>query len=144
MLKYLLDSNIVSESSKPFPNKNVIETLGKKRNECCISTVTYFEMLHGGLRLDDGKRKERLMAYLNETVIPFYNQIPYDSTAAKVHAQIVSKLEKVGKNMPFQDSIIASIALANDLILVTRNIKDFENAVSKCSLKIENWFDVSY
>lgn len=141
MLKYLLDSNIVSESSKPYPNKNVIETLTKKRNECCICTVTYFEMLHGVLRLDEGKRKERLMAYLNETVLPFYNQIPYDSNAAEMHAQIVSDLEKVGKTMPFQDSIIAAIAMANDLVLVTRNVKDFENAVSECSLKMENWFE---
>jgi predicted nucleic acid-binding protein len=141
MAKYLLDSNIISEPSKPIPTERVLELLNQNRRDSVISTVSYFEMLHGILILPEGKRKERLIAYLEETVVPFYDFIPFDTNSAKMNAKVVSKLESKGKPMPILDSLIASTTLANDLILVTRNIKDFAPVQEYFPLKIENWFD---
>ncbi len=140
MKKYLLDSNIVSEPTKPVPNQSVLDLIERNRFSCSMCSVSYFEMLHGVLRLPDGRRKERLMAFLNEVVFPFYDFLPYDMKAARIHAEMLSKLEKSGKPVPFQDSIIAAVAIANDLVLVTRNTKDFQNIADECPLKIENWF----
>lgn len=125
MAVYLLDSNIISEPSKPKPNLKVLDLLTTKRNVSVISTVSYFEMFHGILTLPNGKRKERLAAYLAETVVPFYTFIPYDFAAAEAHAKITAKLEPVGKPIPLVDSQIAAIAPSKNLILVTRNVKDF-------------------
>lgn len=141
MAKYLLDSNIVSEPSKPNPVEKVLNLIERNRTISQISTVTYFEMLHGILILPDGKRKERLFAYLEETVVPYYSFISYDFDAAKINAEIISKLESVGNPIPFADSQIASIALSKDLIIATRNVKDFAPIQKYFPLKIENWFD---
>lgn len=141
MLKYLLDSNIISEPSKPEPNRKIIELLKENSDFSAISTVSYFEMLHGILILPDGKRKERLMSYLNEAVVPFYSFLAYDFDAALANAKILAKLESVGRPIPFGDSQIASIALSKGLILVTRNVKDFVPICDLFPLRIENWFD---
>ena len=78
-----------------------------------ISTVTYFEMLHGILILPDGKRKERLMAYLEETVVPFYSFLSYDFEAAKMNAQIIAKLEPADRKTALSSSHIAELITTN-------------------------------
>lgn len=140
-MKYLLDSNIVSEPSKPVPNEKVLEKLSANRKDCVISTVSFFEMLHGVLILPEGRRKQRLLTYLNEAVEPFYKFLSYDLNASKVQAEITAKLEAIGRPTPYADTQIASIAIANELILVTRNVKDFASIKDNFNLQIENWFE---
>ena len=141
MATYLLDSNIVSEPSKPMPSRKVLEKLAANRSLSVISAVSYFEMLYGVLALPDGKRKDRLGAYLTETVVPFYDFVPYDFDCAKMNAKVIAKLESAGKPIPVIDSQIASIALAKGLVLVTRNVKDFAPVREFFPLEIENWFE---
>ena len=141
MKKYLLDSNILSEPSKPVSNEHVVNLLKENRKDSTVSVLSYFEMLHGVLVLPDGKRKERLMAYLEETVVPFYDFLSFDFECAKMNAEVTAKMESVGKPLPVIDSQIASIALAKNLILVTRNVKDFAPIQEYFPLKIENWFE---
>ena len=140
MKKYLLDSNIISEPAKPAPNKQVLMLLTQNRQDSALAAISYFELLHGILILPDGKRKERLIAYLDETVVPFYEFVSFDFESARINAQITAKLESLGRPLPIIDSQIASIALAHNLILVTRNIKDFAAIQQYFPLKIENWF----
>jgi tRNA(fMet)-specific endonuclease VapC len=54
------------------------------------------------------------------------------------HARERARLSKIGKTLAFADGQIASIAAANDLILVTNNVADFQYFDN---LKIDNWFD---
>lgn len=141
-MKYLLDSNIVSEPSKPIQNEKVIKLIEENREDSAIATVSFFEMLHGVLVLPEGKRKQSLKEYLEKTIVPFYDFLSYDIVSARIQAELSAKLQSIGKLTPYQDTQIASIAIANNLILVTRNIKDFENIVKVSNLKIENWFEI--
>lgn len=141
MKKYLLDSNILSEPSKPNPSENVVNLLKENRKVAAVCVLTYFEMFYGLLTMPDGKKKKILMDYLEETVVPFFDFLTFDFECAKANAQIVAKLESVGKPLPIIDSQIASVAITNDLILVTRNTKDFAPIQKFFPLKIENWFD---
>lgn len=141
-MKYLLDSNIVSEPSKPIQNEKVIKLIEENRENSVIATVSFFEMLHGVLVLPEGKRKKSLREYLEKTIVPFYDFLSYDILAARIQAELSAKLQSIGKLTPYQDTQIASIAIANKLILVTRNVKDFENIVKVSKLKIENWFEM--
>jgi tRNA(fMet)-specific endonuclease VapC len=52
-----------------------------------------------------------------------------------------AKLEKLGKLTQLDDSMIAAIALANHMVLVTRNAKHFEAIQEVSDLQVENWFD---
>ena len=135
-LKFLLDTNILSEPARPIPNANVLHQLDIHKSEVAVSTVVIHELLHGCLRLPESKRREYLRNYIYESVLnlPIFD---YDLKAAQWHAQERVRLSQIGKTPAFVDGQIASIAYSNNLILVTNNVADFEffNGLS-----IENWF----
>jgi len=135
-LKYLLDTNILSEPARPVPNANVLHKLDIHKSEIAVSSVVIHELLHGCLRLPESKRREYLWNYIHESVLNL-PVLDYDLKAAQWHAQERSRLSKIGKTPAFVDSQIASIAYCNNLILVTNNISDFEFFNG---LIVENWF----
>ena len=138
--RFLLDSNLISELSKPQPNANVLTNIQRFEPLCAISAITLQEALFGVELLPDGSRKNRLKEYV-ESVKQKFDVIPYDATAAAYYAEVVAKCNKAGQPRPICDSQIAATALANDLILVTRNTKDFEPIAKITPLKLENWFE---
>lgn len=139
--RFLLDSNLISELSKPQPNVNVLTSIQRFEPLCAISAITLQEALFGVELLPDGSRKNKLKDYV-EIVKQKFDVIPYDATAAAYYAEVVARCNRVGQPRPICDSQIAATALANDLILVTRNTKDFEPIAKITSLRIENWFEV--
>ncbi|MEJ6487951.1 type II toxin-antitoxin system VapC family toxin [Nostoc punctiforme UO1] len=135
-LKFLLDTNILSEPARPIPNANVLHKLDIHKSEVAVSSVVVHELLHGCLRLPESRRREYLRNYIYESVLnlPVFD---YDLKAAQWHAQERVRLSQIGKTPAFVDGQIASIAYSNNLFLVTNNISDFEffNGLS-----VENWF----
>jgi tRNA(fMet)-specific endonuclease VapC len=63
--------------------------------------------------------------------------LPYDASAAAWHARERARLTRRGKRPAFVDGQIAAIAAVNDLVLVTRNLRDFSGF---SGLEIESWF----
>ena len=59
--------------------------------------------------------------------------------ASWILSDIRQHLESKGKRAPLADAMIAVTAIADNLILVTRNVKDFESIREVSSLMIENW-----
>ncbi len=140
---YLLDTNIISEPSKHFPSEVVISKISENLEHSCISSVVWAEVLTGIKLLPDGHKKEALFEFFVETVQKNYEILPFDSHCAAVYSDIISRLKEKGKPVPKIDLMIASTAIANGLILVTRNIKDFEPITEVSTLIIENWFQES-
>lgn len=138
---YLLDTNIVSDGSKISPSKKVVQKLDLYLNSCKISSITWYELQKGLKRLPEGKKKTYIKNYIDEQILPFYEILPYDKNCADIQSDIFSTLAEKGIVVPYQDSQIAAIALSNDLVLVTRNIKDFLMIKEYFPLKLENWFD---
>lgn len=138
---YLLDSNIVSEFSKLVPDENVMVQMKRKERFCAISAVTLQELQMGLELLPDGKRKDQIRGFL-EVVKRRFSIIPYDRNASVVCGEILATMQKFGQPRPVCDSQIAATALANNMILVTRNTKDFQPIQKISLLKVENWFEV--
>jgi tRNA(fMet)-specific endonuclease VapC len=136
-LKYLLDTNILSEAKRPQPNEKVMEKLRLYRQETATATIVIHEMLYGCLRLSLSKKRQDIEDYINDVILAQLPLFDYNLKAAQYHAQQRARLSKVGKTPAFIDGQIASIALTNDLILVTNNVVDFQDFDS---LIIENWF----
>ena len=135
---YLLDTNIISEVTKPFPSQNVLTNLEFYQMSCAISSITWFELLKEVTLLKDEKRKDDLYSFLIDYVKPSFNIIPYDEHAAFINSTITQKLIPAGFPTPILDTQIASIAIANNLILVTKNTKDFQIFLCPCYCSIEN------
>lgn len=135
-LKYLLDTNIISESMRPIPNPQVLLKLRLNQFQFCIATVVIHELLYGCWRLSESKKRRFFEEYINDLILNI-TLLNYDLQAAQYHAKERARLSKVGKIPAFIDGQIASIAYTNNLILVTNNVNDFKDF---SGLIIENWF----
>lgn len=136
-LRFLLDTNVLSEPTRPHPNAGVQSRLQEHRGEVCTAAPVLHEMHYGLARMPNGTRKQQLFRYVHEVLRPPLEVLPYDREAALRHAEERARLESQGRTPSFVDGQIAAIAMVNDLILVTRNTKDFENFTD---LRYENWF----
>jgi len=135
-MKYLLDTNVISEAVKSVPDKNVMIMLEKHQAEIITAAPVWHELQYGCERLPRSNKKEIIASFLNNIVKRTMLILPYDKRAAEWHSKERARLSAKGITVSFVDAQIASIAGANDLILVTRNIVDFK-PFSK--LNLENW-----
>lgn len=133
----LLDTNIISELVKAEPKSNVLKQFQIYKNEIAIPSLVWHELRFGWLRMPDSKRKQSIGLFLHD-VVSLLPILPYDTIAAKIHAEIRVEAHKSGKTLPFADGQIAAIAMSQGLSLVTRNTKDFEAIVG---IRLINWFE---
>lgn len=138
---YLLDTNIISEMRAKYPNQNVLKKLEETKNISSISSVSFDELLYGAKRLPAGNKQDTLLSFYIDYVQAYYEILPFDIHASWINSDISERLEKKGRPAPKMDSMIAATAIANNMILVTRNVKDFEDIKEVSALMLENWFE---
>lgn len=136
---YCLDTCIISEFAKKEPNINILKQFEELHSFCAISVITLQELLFGIQTLPDGAKKNSLSDFVHNVVRRELPIIDYTSLAATIYADILSRCKNIGIIRPYSDTQIASIAIANNMILVTKNIKDFLPFTKISSLYVENW-----
>jgi tRNA(fMet)-specific endonuclease VapC len=136
-VRFLLDTNVVSESMKLQSNPEVIQKLEIYASEVAIASVTWHELWFGCYRLPLSRKRQKIEQYLRETIAINIPILFYDTAAAEYFAQERSRLVSLGKTPAYADGQIAAIAQVNNLIVVTSNIKDYSDFQN---LRLENWF----
>ena len=127
-MKYLLDTNVVSEIVSKKPERRVLDWLdARDPNSIYLSAVTIGELQNGIVRLPDSQRKRKLESWLfDDLLVLFQNRILIlDVDASITWGQLVGRLASEGRTLPALDSIIAALALHHRCTLVTRNVGDF-------------------
>lgn len=124
-LKFLLDTNVVSEPLRPKPAPGVLRRLRKHQDEIAVPSPVWHELRFGCAQLGRSKKRTAIERYLADVVAASFPILPYDRAAAEWHALERSRLARGGQVIPFVDGQIAAIARTNDLVLVTGNRKDF-------------------
>ena len=137
---YLLDSNIVSEIIKAEPDLNVITKIAEHSSDWAICATVWEELLFGVKILPESMNRTYLEKFVLDDVHSNFKVLSYTEKAAEIHAELRARLSKIGKPTQKSDSLIASIALANHMVLVTRNVKHFEAIQQVSELEVENWF----
>jgi tRNA(fMet)-specific endonuclease VapC len=137
MVKFLLDTNALSEPIRPKPDARFMRKLRAHASEVAISSVTWHEAVYGMAKLPAGRRREAVRVYLYDTVAATTPVLSYDARAAEVHGEERARLERLGRPPAFADAQIAAVAIANRLVLVTANVKDFSRFEG---LVVESWF----
>lgn len=128
---FLLDTNVVSELTKPAPDARCLAWLAAHAAECAISTVTLAELRYGVDRMEDGKRKaalEREFSFFLEDYAGRFFE--FDGPAAVEWGRYAAELEADAgadwwKQFDFRDTQIAAIAREYGLKVATRNAKHF-------------------
>ena len=126
-MKYLLDTCIVSETTKRKPNGRVCEWLASMPfHDLYLSVVTLGEIQNGVSRLDeDSALRRRLVDWLAEVRRKYSGRIiPFDEDAALLWGRTTGECAHAGRTMPTADSQIAATARSRGMTLVTRNVDD--------------------
>lgn len=135
-LRFLLDTNVVSEPIRPVPNRRLLDRLGRHSGTMGIAAPTWHELRFGCERLPRSRRREQIEDYLATVVAAAFPVLPYDDAAAAWHARERARLLVRGRTPSFVDSQIAAIASVNELVLVTANRSDFADFEE---LELEDW-----
>lgn len=122
---YLLDTNVVSELSRPLPDPSVTIWL-EAVSTPCLSAITVGELRKGFQLLPHGRRRrdleERIGTYL---LRPDIHVLPVTEQIAVRWGELSAQRQRMGRPLPVLDGLIAATALEHGLVLATRNVKDF-------------------
>lgn len=129
-MKYLLDTCLLSELFKATPNPGVVEWLGGIEEErLFISVLSLGEIQKGVTKLENGKRRRDIQTWLDQDVRQRFDgrALAVDSEIALEWGRLCGENERRGAPVPVIDGLLAATAICRNLVLVSRNEKDFGN-----------------
>jgi toxin FitB len=129
-MRYLLDTNIISNLTKPKPSASLMAWMADQVDEdLFISSLTVAELRRGVLQVAAGKRRDELEAWFSGPDGPqslFAGRIlSFDEKAALVWGRFMANGKAASKPRSALDTIVAAVAAVNDCIVVTDNEKHF-------------------
>jgi toxin FitB len=123
---WLIDTNVLSETLRPTPDAQVMAWLDSVEPEkCFVSVLTLGELRKGVLKLGAGRQRERLSHWLDDTLAQWFGErvITIDQSVCTCWAEL---LAAAVRPLPAIDSLLAASAVAHELVVATRNVRDFE------------------
>lgn len=126
----VLDTNVVSEITRPSPDANVLAWLNAQAPATLfLSSVTAAELLFGIAAMPQGKRQQQLQQAI-EGILQAFDQriLPFDTEAAQHYADLAVGARKAGLGFPVPDGYIAAIAASRKFIVATRDTAPFAAA----------------
>lgn len=128
-MKLLLDTNVLSEVTKPSPDEGVLRWIhALDEDRTFISIVSIAEIRRGIALMDSGRKREALGEWLaHDLPQRFENRIiPVEGPVALAWGDLMALAKRSGRGLASMDGLIAATAVAHRLTLATRNTKDFE------------------
>lgn len=131
-MTYMLDTNICIYAMKKKPEKVLQRFKEKLSNGICISSITLAELEYGMKHSSDPvKNEQALLRFLMPMSI-----LPFGPDAASEYGEIRAYLQSRGTPIGPLDMLIAGHAKAENMVLVTNNVREFERVPG---LQLENW-----
>jgi len=132
-LKYLLDSNVLIRLLRQRHAAPLLARLdGLADDDAVVCSVVRVELVAGALK---SQRPEQNLAAV-DALLDDFDSLPLNDEAANRAGRVRAELEAVGKMIGPNDLLIAGIALANNLTLVTNNRGEFARVPG---LKLDDW-----
>jgi predicted nucleic acid-binding protein len=128
-VSYLLDTNVISEWTKPRPKPSVVVWLGAaNEDDVFMSVVSFAELRRGVELLPEGARRERLATWIDHDLAGrFHGRVlNVDRNLADMWGDVMAHGQREGRPLSAMDGFFAATAKLHDLTLVTRNAAHFE------------------
>jgi predicted nucleic acid-binding protein len=129
-LKFLLDTNVLSEARRLEPNRGVLRWLDKiDEDRAFIIVVSLAEIRRGVALMENGRGRIALAGWLSRDLPDRFagRVLPVDEQTAFAWGELMAEAKRRGSGLASMDGLLAATALAHDLTLATRNIGDFRN-----------------
>jgi len=126
-VRYLVDANVLSEATKPNPDRQIVEWLRRNERSLVVDPVILGEVRFGILLLSPSARRTKLEGWF-EQGIRRIECLPWDPAVGMRWAQLLADLRRSGTPMSVKDSLIAASALTHDFTLATLDQRDFSPA----------------
>lgn len=124
MTRYLLDTNVLSETARPAPQPSVVTWL-RSLPALLVPAVGVYELAAGIERLAAGRRRAFLEAWLAELLGSDPEVLPFDRDAALGAATLEADARRRGRPVEQRDLLILAIAKSRGLGVATRNVEHF-------------------
>jgi predicted nucleic acid-binding protein len=128
--RFLLDTNIISNVTRPSPSAALLAWMAEQVDtDLFISALTMGEIQRGLLEKPHGKKRALLEAWFSGPEGPpamFAGRVlPFDEKASLIWAKLMAAGSAKGRPRSALDMIVAAVAEAHDCVVVTDNEKDF-------------------
>lgn len=127
-MSWLLDTNVISEWTKPSPAPAVVRWLDAQlESTLFLSVVTFAELRRGVALLPEGPRRDALRAWVDGALSARFSGrvLSIDRAVADTWGDLLAHAKRHGQALHAMDGFVAATAAVHDLTLVTRNTKDF-------------------
>ena len=126
MSGYILDTNVISELTRKYPDPRVSAFISMQKKQLWLSPVVLHELEFGLQLLPEGKRRHGLYTLLSEFITEYEDRIlPLAKKEAEWAARFRARTRKSGRVLDLGDALVAGTARAHDLSVATRNTEDF-------------------
>jgi predicted nucleic acid-binding protein len=125
-MKILLDTNVLSETTRQDANPRVIRRLNDPADDFFLSVVTIGEVVSGIMRMPAGAKKNALKAWL-ASIEQIYSRrlLGIDVEICRIWGELTAMHDARGRRLDAPDGLIAATALYHGMHMMTRNTKDF-------------------
>jgi hypothetical protein len=126
-VRYLLDTNVLSEAVKPAAARGVTRFLAETSAlELAISVLTVGEIRQGVMLLDPGGKRARLEEWLSVSLLRQFTGrvLPVDEAVALAWGRLAAEGRRTGRPLAVIDGLLLATAEVNGLTFVTRNERD--------------------
>ena len=131
-MRYLLDTNARIRYLNGRSESLRQQISSKNPNDLVLCSVVKAELFYGARKSQNPQRSlQKQQIFVNRFV-----SLPFDDQAAEEYSLIRAELEQAGTPIGPNDLMIAAIALANNVTLITHNTQEFERITG---LQIEDW-----
>lgn len=135
MAAYLLDTNVLSELLKKRPEPAVVRSLNViPAEDLFTSSICVMELRRGSRRHPDA---ELFWERIERQLLARVQILGFGEREAVLAGDIGAELEAEGRPVGTEDALIAATALANGLVVATRNVEHFSRIGT---LRVINWW----
>lgn len=123
-LKFVVDSDVISETSRPRPNDAVVRWI-QAEGRWALTAVTVYELSRGIQLVTSARKRAFLDDWLARVLERSADVLPFDRATGLQAAQLAVRAQRSGKSVSQSDLFIAASAAARGLSLATRNVAHF-------------------